>query len=139
MFRDYAMPLLIPSFMLQGDNLHSAAECMSTHAKYLLGKQNHDQMHAATHTPPHVLPPQSPFPLLLCKHLQTPIATFQILSLFHYLIPLPLFSLMTCALVIFSLLTVFGGGGDGNHKLAPCTFCGTHLKQSIYLANVVGG
>lgn len=68
---------------------------------------------------PHLLSPQSSFPLLSCKHLQLPVASLSSLSLFYDLISLPCFSLMTHALVIFSLFTVFGVGGYGDHKPAP--------------------
>jgi len=118
-FSDYAMPLLITSLMLQGDNLHWAAMGVYQHTwNTFMGSWIMTRPALLSTLTPHVLSPQSSFPLLSCKHLQLPTARFPTLSLFYYLISLPSFYLMTCALVISLLLTDFGGAGDSNHKVA---------------------
>lgn len=68
MFGDYAMPLLIPSLMLQGDNLHWAAMRVYKHIQNIFrGSRTMTKPALLPTLTLHVLSPQSSFPLLLCK------------------------------------------------------------------------
>lgn len=85
------------------------SEHLSTHAKYLQGKQNDDQTCITIHTNTSC-PVSTTNPLLLRKHLQLLIGSFSILSLF--LCPIFfLLSLTKYTQVAFSVLAAFGGQG----------------------------